>query len=119
MAASARPACSAANDGAPNEVIVSRQGGEYMSPHWSKDEDIRLVDGRRHHRAHAGRRRATAIRGGATPPSWRATSRAGTSPRRTRGPDYGVVLTGEDPPTVDARATEQNRRQRAGERRRG
>ena len=32
-------------DGAPNSVIVSRQGGEYTSPHWSKDEDIRLVTG--------------------------------------------------------------------------
>jgi N-methylhydantoinase B len=32
-------------DGAPNEVIVSRQGAEYVSPHWSKDEDIRAVAG--------------------------------------------------------------------------
>src|SRR4029077_16400033 len=31
--------------GAPNEVIVARQGGEYVSPHLSKDEDIRLVAG--------------------------------------------------------------------------
>lgn len=32
-------------DGAPNEVIVRRQDGEYVSPHRSKDEDIRVVAG--------------------------------------------------------------------------
>ena len=32
-------------DGAPNEVVVGRQGGEYVSPHLSKDEDIRVVAG--------------------------------------------------------------------------
>jgi N-methylhydantoinase B len=33
------------HDGAKNEVLVSRQGGEYTSPHLSKDEDIRVVAG--------------------------------------------------------------------------
>ena len=57
-------------DGAPNEVIVSRQGGEYyVSPHWSKDEDIRVVAGRRHHRAARRAAAATATRWSATP-SW-------------------------------------------------
>jgi len=32
-------------DGAPNEVTVHRGGGDYVSPHLSKDEDIRLVAG--------------------------------------------------------------------------
>src|SRR5262249_44342329 len=32
-------------DGAPNEVRVSRQGAEYESPHLSKDEDIRVIEG--------------------------------------------------------------------------
>ena len=32
-------------DGAPNEVVVTRRGGEYVSPHLSKDEDIRVVAG--------------------------------------------------------------------------
>src|SRR5262249_4178777 len=32
-------------DGARNDVIVSRRGGEYVSPHLSKDEDIRVVEG--------------------------------------------------------------------------
>ena len=33
------------HDGVPNEVAVARQGGEYVSPHLSKDEDIRLMAG--------------------------------------------------------------------------
>jgi len=33
------------HDGAKNEVVVSRQGGEYVSPHLSKDEDIRMGAG--------------------------------------------------------------------------
>jgi len=32
-------------DGARNEIIVQRKDGEYRSPHWSKDEDIRLLAG--------------------------------------------------------------------------
>jgi N-methylhydantoinase B len=32
-------------DGAPNEVIVERQGTAYVSPHWSKDEDIHVTAG--------------------------------------------------------------------------
>jgi N-methylhydantoinase B len=32
-------------DGAKNEVVVSRQGGDYVSPHLSKDEDLRVVAG--------------------------------------------------------------------------
>ena len=32
-------------DGACNEVVVERQGVTYRSPHWSKDEDIRVGAG--------------------------------------------------------------------------
>src|SRR5207244_1480152 len=32
-------------DGATNEVVVERQGAVYRSPHWSKDEDIRVAGG--------------------------------------------------------------------------
>jgi N-methylhydantoinase B len=32
-------------DGARNEVVVERQGATYRSPHWSKDEDIRVGAG--------------------------------------------------------------------------
>ena len=33
------------HDGAPNEVIVEQGGRTYTSPHWSKDEDIRVTAG--------------------------------------------------------------------------
>src|SRR5215831_5941887 len=39
------PGMLAGRDGAPNEVTVTRQGGDYVSPHLSKDEDIRVVAG--------------------------------------------------------------------------
>jgi N-methylhydantoinase B len=32
-------------DGAPNEVLVEQAGRTYVSPHWSKDEDIRVQSG--------------------------------------------------------------------------
>jgi N-methylhydantoinase B len=33
------------HDGAPNEVAVEQDGRTYVSPHWSKDEDIRVTAG--------------------------------------------------------------------------
>src|SRR5262249_27119251 len=68
-------------DGAPNEVAVSRQGGDYVSPHLSKDEDIRVVAG-------AAIPVRTPARGACTAPRpwWRATSRAATSRRTTPPP---------------------------------
>jgi N-methylhydantoinase B len=33
------------HDGAPNEVILEQDGRVYTSPHWSKDEDIRVTAG--------------------------------------------------------------------------
>jgi N-methylhydantoinase B len=98
-------------DGARNEVIVSRQGGEYVSPHLSKDEDIRLVAG--------------------DTISVRTPGGGGYGDPRQRDPvlvardvargyftaedaarDYGVVLTAADPPALDRRATEELRRRR-------
>jgi N-methylhydantoinase B len=90
-------------DGAPNEVIVERQGVAYRSPHWSKDEDIRVVAGDSVH--------------------VRTPGGGGYGDPRTRDPelvrrdvmrgyisvedaarDYGVAVAGE-PPAVDAPGT--------------
>lgn len=97
-------------DGAPNEVIVSRADGDYVSPHWSKDEDIRVVAGD-----------AITVRtpggGGYGDPFQRDPELVARDV--TRGyygaadaeRDYGVVLAG-DPPTLDRAATEERRRRR-------
>ena len=97
------------HDGAPNEVIVSRHGGEYVSPHLSKDEDIRLVAGD-----------VITVRtpgGGGYGHPWqrdpalvaRDVARGYLSAEDARK-DYGVVLSAEDPPVLDRRATDDLRR---------
>jgi N-methylhydantoinase B len=99
-------------DGAPNEVIVARRGGEYVSPHWSKDEDIRVVGGD-----------TITVRtpgGGGYGDPWardpelvrRDVARGYYTADDARR-DHGVVLAG-DPPVLDRAATETLRRQRAG-----
>ena len=100
-------------DGAPNSVIVSRQGVEYTSPHWSKDEDIRLVTGDVITVGTPG--------GGGYGDPWqrdpalvaRDVARGYFTGEDARA-DYGVVLTAEDPPAVDARATDELRRRGRG-----
>ena len=96
-------------NGAPNEVTVSRQGGDYVSPHLSKDEDIRVVAGD-----------AITVRtpgGGGYGHPWQRDP-ALVARDVARGyitaddatADYGVVLTAADPPLVDRRATDELRR---------
>lgn len=90
-------------DGAPNEVVIQRRGEEYRSPHWSKDEDIRLQAGD-----------AVQVRtpggGGYGDPLARPPAlvlrdvRRGYYTAATARRDSGVVLTG-DPPVVDEAAT--------------
>lgn len=97
-------------DGAPNEVIVSRQGGDYVSPHWSKDEDIRLVAGD-----------AITVRtpggGGYGDPLERDPALVlrdvarGYLTAEDAERDYAVVAVG-DPPALDRLATEELRRKR-------
>jgi N-methylhydantoinase B len=96
-------------DGAPNEVTVSRQGGDYVSPHLSKDEDIRVVAGD-----------AITVRtpggGGYGDPWQRDPAQVARDVARgditadDASADYGVVLTAADPPAVDRRATDELRR---------
>ena len=96
-------------DGAPNEVTVSRQGGDYVSPHLSKDEDIRVVAGD-----------AITVRtpggGGYGDPWQRDPALVARDVARgyltadDASADYGVVLTAADPPAVDRRATDELRR---------
>ena len=97
------------HDGARNEVIVSRQGGEYVSPHLSKDEDIRAVAGD-----------TIIVRtpgGGGYGDPWqrdpalvaRDVARGYLSVADARR-DYGVVLTAGDPPALDCPATDESRR---------
>jgi len=103
--------------GAPNEVIVEQEGRSYVSPHWSKDEDIRVTTGA-----------LITVRtpGGAgygnpldrDPALVQRDVARGYFTAEEAARDYGVVLRG-DPQTVDVAATELSRRQRAGERRRG
>jgi N-methylhydantoinase B len=70
-------------DGAANDVVVERGGATYRSPHWSKDEDIRMVGGDSVHvRTRAAA--ATATRSRATRSWCGATWSAATSPSRTR-----------------------------------
>lgn len=97
-------------DGAKNEVIVYRQNSEYVSPHWSKDEDIHLVAGD-----------AIQVRtpggGGYGNPLERDPElvlrdvRRGYYTAEEAERDYGVVLRG-DPPELDRSATERLRARR-------
>jgi N-methylhydantoinase B len=95
-------------DGAPNEVVVERGGTTYRSPHWSKDEDIRMVAGDAVHVRTPGG-------GGYGDPLTRDPELVRRDVARgyfTVGDaerDYGVAITGE-PPMVDARATVELRR---------
>jgi N-methylhydantoinase B len=96
------------HDGAKNEVLVSRQGGEYSSPHLSKDEDIRVLAGD-----------VVTVRtpgGGGYGDPWERAPELVlrdvvrgyiTAEDATR--DYGVVVTG-DPPAIDRAATLSRRR---------
>ena len=96
-------------DGAPNQVVVTRQGGDYVSPHLSKDEDIRVV---------AGDAIAVGTPGGGGYGDPWQRSPALVARDVARGyftaadalRDYGVVVTAADPPALDARATEALRR---------
>jgi N-methylhydantoinase B len=98
------------HDGAPNEVIVSRGGEEFVSPHWSKDEDIRVV---------AGDTITVRTPGGGGYGGPLHRDPAFVLRDVTRGyytaadaeRDYGVVLAG-DPPTLDRPATDELRRRR-------
>ncbi|HEY7205448.1 MAG TPA: hydantoinase B/oxoprolinase family protein [Methylomirabilota bacterium] len=98
-------------DGARNEVIVTRQGGEYISPHLSKDEDIYLV---------AGDTITVRTPGGGGYGDPRQRDAALVARDVARGyftiedaaRDYGVVVTAGDPPTLDRRATDELRSRR-------
>ena len=97
------------HDGAKNEVIVSRQGGEYVSPHLSKDEDIRVL---------AGDVVTVRTPGGGgygdprerDPDLVRRDVVRGYMAAEDAARDYGVVMSGE-PPTIDRDATERRRRE--------
>jgi N-methylhydantoinase B len=96
-------------DGAPNEVIVTRQSGDYVSPHLSKDEDIRVAaDDTVTVRTPGG--------GGYGDPLQRDPALVlrdvarGYFTAEDARRDYGVVLTDADPPALDPRATDELRR---------
>jgi N-methylhydantoinase B len=97
-------------DGAPNEVVVERQGVTYRSPHWSKDEDIRMGAGDTVHVRTPG--------GGGygdpltrDPELVRRDVARGYITADDAERDYGVVLAGE-PCEVDRAATARLRRAR-------
>ena len=102
-------------DGARNEVIVERAGGSYVSPHWSKDEDIRVV---------AGDLVTVRTPGGGgygdplerEPELVRRDVARGYYPPEDAEADYGVVLRGGDRLEVDRAATDERRQRRAEER---
>jgi N-methylhydantoinase B len=90
-------------DGARNEVVVERQGTSYRSPHWSKDEDIRVVAGDAVHVRTPG--------GGGygdprtrDPELVRRDVARGYFTAEDADRDYGVVLNGE-PLLMDVEAT--------------
>ena len=97
-------------DGAANEVVVERGGTTYTSPHWSKDEDIRVVGGDSVHVRTPGG-------GGYGDPLTRDPELVqrdvirGYFTVEDAARDYGVALTGE-PPVVDQAATARVRRER-------
>jgi N-methylhydantoinase B len=98
-------------DGAKNEVLLHRQGGAYVSPHWSKDEDIRVVGGD-----------LVTVRtpggGGYGNPLTRSPALVlrdvvrGYITLEDAERDYGAVVRG-DPPTLDAAATDRLRASRS------
>jgi N-methylhydantoinase B len=98
-------------DGARNEVMVERQGVTYRSPHWSKDEDIRVGAGDAVHVRTPG--------GGGygdpftrDPDLVRRDVARGYLTVEDVAREYGVALAGE-PLTVDGAATARLRRGRS------
>ena len=97
-------------DGATNEVVVERQGAVYRSPHWSKDEDIRVAGGDSVHVRTPGG-------GGYGDPLTRDSELVRRDVARgyftveDAERDYSVVLGGESL-VVDVSATERLRRER-------
>ncbi|MFQ5961057.1 MAG: hydantoinase B/oxoprolinase family protein [Candidatus Methylomirabilales bacterium] len=97
------PGLPGGREGATNEVIVHRPGGDYVSPHWSKDEDIHVSAGD-----------AVEVRtpggGGYGHPRERDPElvlrdvRRGYYAVEDAEREYGVVLRG-DPPEIDRPAT--------------
>jgi len=100
------------HDGAPNEVSVEQDGRTYVSPHWSKDEDIRVT---------AGALITVRTPGGGgygsplerDPALVRRDVVRGYFTAADAERDYGVVLRGA-PVTVDVAATARLRAGRAG-----
>ncbi|HXJ80769.1 MAG TPA: hydantoinase B/oxoprolinase family protein [Candidatus Methylomirabilis sp.] len=102
------PGLFGARDGAKNEVTVSQQGSEYVSPHLSKDEDLRVV-------ADDVVTVKTPGGGGYGDPRERDPALVlrdvvrGYITAEDAARDYGVVVSG-DPLTIDRSATEERRR---------
>jgi len=95
-------------DGAPNDVVVERQGTAYRSPHWSKDEDIRMSAGDSVHvRTPGGGGYGDPFR--RDPELVRRDVARGYFTVEDAERDYGVALTGQ-PPAVDPPATSRLRR---------
>ncbi|HXD98517.1 MAG TPA: hydantoinase B/oxoprolinase family protein, partial [Candidatus Acidoferrum sp.] len=100
------------HDGAPNEVVVEQDGRTYVSPHWSKDEDIRVT---------AGALITVRTPGGGgygnplerDPALVRRDVVRGYLTAEDAERDYGVVLRGA-PVGVDVEATARRRAARAG-----
>src|SRR6266478_3079073 len=83
-------------DGAPNDVVVERQGTAYRSPHWSKDEDIRMSAGDSVHvRTPGGGGYGDPFR--RDPELVRRDVARGYFTVEDAGRDYGVALTGQPP----------------------
>ena len=94
-------------DGASNEVVVERQGNVYRSPHWSKDEDIRMGAGDTVHvRTPGGGGYGDPL--SRDPEMVRRDVARGYFTVEDAAHDYGVVLAGE-PLAVDFAATERFR----------
>jgi N-methylhydantoinase B len=90
-------------DGACNEVVVERQGGSYRSPHWSKDEDIRVGAGDAVHvRTPGGGGYGDPL--ARDPELVRRDVARGYLSGDDAERDYGVALQGEAP-VVDVEAT--------------
>ncbi len=96
--------------GACNEVVVERQGVSYRSPHWSKDEDIRVGAGDVVHvRTPGGGGYGDPL--ARDPELVRRDVVRGYLTVEDGERDYGVVLAGA-PPAVDGPATARRRAQR-------
>jgi N-methylhydantoinase B len=106
----APPGLFGGHDGARNEVILEQDGRTYTSPHWSKDEDIRVK---------AGDLITVRTPGGGgygdpldrDPALVRRDVARGYFTVEDAERDYGVVLRGA-PPAVDAGATARLRESR-------